>query len=127
MKKHIRRLVSFLASATLALSIGFGILPQKILPSSISVSAADSSGKLENGLEYQIINGKASITGCDESVISVDIPAEIESYPVTIIREYAFYAHTSLRTITIPESVTSIGDSAFLGAQALNQSLFQKI
>lgn len=52
------------------------------------------------------------ITACDQSVTEVEIPSKIKGLPVTIIEE-AFYGCENLTSITIPESVTSIGDLAF--------------
>ena len=43
----------------------------------------------------------------------VIIPSEIVGKPVTIIGEEAFDGHDSLTSVTIPDSVTSIGVRAF--------------
>ena len=48
------------------------------------------------------------------SLTSVTIPDS-----VTSIGNYAFYDCTSLTSVTIPDSVTSIGDIAFYGCTAL--------
>ena len=41
------------------------------------------------------------------------IPAEIDGQPVTIIDGWIFYQCTSLSSVTIPDSVTSIGEGVF--------------
>ena len=40
---------------------------------------------------------------------------------MTLINSYAFYDCTSLKEVTIPNSVTEIGDSAFLGCKSLTK------
>jgi hypothetical protein len=54
--------------------------------------------------------------GWEEEVI---IPDTLDEYPVTNIDEMAFYNHTRLTTVNIPDSVTSIGDCAFAVCEAL--------
>ena len=63
-------------------------------------------------LRYDIKDGMVTITGCVEKVSGeLTVPATIEGKPVTSIGERAFFNFTFLTSITIPDSVTSIGDS----------------
>ncbi|MGN1481962.1 leucine-rich repeat protein, partial [Porcipelethomonas sp.] len=61
----------------------------------------------------------AVITGCNESAVSVDIPAEIDGLPVTEIDWFAFADCTNLKNVTIPDSVTRIGYEAFRDCSSL--------
>jgi len=56
--------------------------------------------------------GAITITGYTGTGGAVDIPAAINGLPVTSIGYAAFY-YTGLTSVTIPNSVTYIGDSAF--------------
>ena len=58
------------------------------------------------------------ITGFDNSVSDVVIPSEIEGLPVTAISVGAFYL-SAITSIEIPDTVTSIGEMAFLGCTSL--------
>ena len=57
-------------------------------------------------------NGTITITGYTGSGGAVTIPSTTFGLPVTSIGTWAF-AHTSLTSVTIPDSVTSIGDGVF--------------
>ncbi|MBE6845228.1 MAG: hypothetical protein E7508_05885 [Ruminococcus sp.] len=59
------------------------------------------------------------ITGCNQEATEVEIPAEIDGLPVKSIGYSAFYECTSLKSIAIPDSVTSIEDYAFYNCTSL--------
>ena len=59
-------------------------------------------------------DGTVTITSCDKSAQgAITIPSQIDGKPVTSIGRYAFRYCIDLTSITIPNSVTSIGSSAF--------------
>ena len=92
---------------------------------------------------YEIENGKVTITGCDKSASGdIEIPSTIEDCPVTkigqnsfrwcneitgivvpdsvkVIDNWAFGGCAKLKSITIPDSVTSIGFGVFECSEAL--------
>ena len=61
---------------------------------------------------YVTNNGTITITGYTGPDGAVTIPSAINGLPVTTIGNEAF-SYTSLTSITIPNTVTSIGDNAF--------------
>lgn len=64
-------------------------------------------------LQYKIIDGKAKIYGTNEKEPNLVIPSTIESCPVDTILAYAFSDCHELESITLPDSVTSIGYEGF--------------
>jgi hypothetical protein len=69
--------------------------------------------KYEN-LKYEIKDGTVTITGCDYGASGkLVIPATIKGKTVNVISDNAFGLCERLTSITIPDSVTSIGHSAF--------------
>ena len=93
-------------------------------------AAFSASAATENGYTYTVTDGKATITAVDSTVTGdVVIPDTLGGYPVTGIEgtgdggDYDFHGsfegHTSLTSVTIPESVTSIGHFAFKGCTGL--------
>lgn len=75
--------------------------------------ASAATGTQYGDLYYTISNGEATITDCQTSATSVTIPSTINGYPVTKIDYKAFYQYDNLISVTIPDSVTKIGYSAF--------------
>ena len=80
----------------------------------ITASAVDdyTEGTYEQ-LTYKKYSDYVEISKCDKSATEVEIPAEIEGVPVTVIGSMAFNGCTGLTLIEIPNSVTSIWDWAF--------------
>jgi len=86
-------------------------------PSNRPVVWGGSSGDLSfalinNGAEYSVSRGTAT-----ETVII--IPETYETLPVTAIATYGFDGFRSLSSITIPSSVTHIGQNAFRDCSSL--------
>lgn len=82
----------------------------------------DGSGNLYYNRETGVI------TGCDSTVINVSIPASIDGVSITSIAPYAFCSRNhygssdglkKLVSVSIPASVTAIGDHAFTNCSAL--------
>lgn len=80
-----------------------------------------------NGLYYNVLSdGTASVTFSDdpsEYTGDVAIPSSVvldgKTYPVSQIGLYAFSGCTSLKSVSIPASVTSIERNAFYGTSSL--------
>jgi hypothetical protein len=60
-----------------------------------------------------------SVTGYTGSSTKLVIPAKYKGYPVTSIHSFAFAKCSTFTSVTIPKSVTYIGDSAFGGCSNL--------
>jgi hypothetical protein len=75
--------------------------------------------------DYEVVNGTITIlkyTGADVAVV---IPDTIEGLAVARIKESAFLNLTNLVSVTIPATVTDIGDRAFSGCTGLEGVYFQ--
>ena len=87
----------------------------------------DESGTVytdEQGVQYTVSGGTATVTDYDDSATEVKIPETIQGedgteYKVTSIGEEAFWSCDNLKSVTIPDGVTSIGDWAFRLCESL--------
>ena len=70
---------------------------------------------------YTVSGAEAAITGYTGSDATVSIPESIDGYTVTGIESNAFANCTTIKNITIPENVTTIGYDAFFGCERLNE------
>ena len=119
MNKHVKRMQSAAICAALLWSAGAYPLAEGVKPLLTSITAYAEDGTLANGLHYRINDGAAIIVGYTGSEKSLEIPSEIDGYPVTQIGWSAFSGCTSLTSITIPYGVVSIGWKAFFGCTSL--------
>ena len=91
---------------------------QKLLVGAALVCAATlvqaQFGYTDNG------NGTCTITGYTGPFGAVTIPDSIAGLSVVSIRYRAFYNNSSLTSVTIPDSVTSIGNDAFSYCSSLS-------
>ncbi len=83
----------------------------------VTAHAADADAQAH--LTYSIGEEGVTITGFDNLVSEVVIPAEIEKLPVTAIADNAFQNATMLEEILLPDAITEIGNNAFSGCSSL--------
>lgn len=67
---------------------------------------------------YEIVGGTAKLTSYTGSATEVIIPAEVDGYAVTALGE-GLFKDSLVTSVTLPDSVTSIGWFAFYGCSAL--------
>ena len=75
----------------------------------------------QNGFTYEIADGKATVTGYDEAIVTGDviIPDTLGGCPVTALGSTLFMDNDKITSVDIPNSVTTIGDAAFWYCQNL--------
>lgn len=98
-------------SAFLAVAMLLTLLP----------AAAFAAPAPESDFEYGVNKDTATITKYKGAGGTVEIPATLGGYPVTGIQMQAFIECASLKSVSMPESITWIGDSAFAGCTGLEQ------
>ena len=119
MRKWYQKSMAVLTAAACLFAGGTLGLARDSLPQlQLTAEAADKIYTGESDglqLEYEELDdGTVEITKfVSSSSTDIELPSVIDGKSVTSIGSYAFYNCTSLTDITIPASVTSIGDSAF--------------
>ena len=66
-----------------------------------------------NDFEYEIHDGKVTITGYMGEGGAVTVPSTLDGLPVTTIGAWAFGYCTGLTSITLPHTLTYIEENAF--------------
>lgn len=89
------------------------------------VGALAATEYSEGYFKYVIENESVSITSYFGSEKEVVIPERIASLPVTEIRGNTFVRNKTVTVLTIPETVTSIGDGAFTQMKGLKKIILQ--
>ena len=85
---------------------------------SVPASSADD-------FTYEINDKEVTITGYTGTASHLEIPSEIEGYPVTEIKEEAFLGRFNIFTVFVPKSVTYVGFGAFANCRNLYSAEFE--
>ena len=93
---------------------------RQLLYSADTTPPAEDTSDVYLGFIYEIENGQVTVTGYEGGSLSVIIPASIEGKPVRSIGEGAFES-LSITSVTIPDTVTSIGWFAFSNCTDLSR------
>ncbi len=105
------------ASKFLGMALVITLLVSAMSMFTITASAYNYS---QNGITYSPNDNGATIKSVSKTIEGdIIIPDTINGYPVIAIEENAFSDCIGLTGITIPSSVTSIGDFAFSGCTSL--------
>lgn len=91
---------------------------------SYAPGAHDKVETPETDFEYQVLENQVYITSYIGKSSEVVIPSKINSFPVVVIGSNAFMENTSLKSVTIPESITTIGVQAFINCSSLEEVTF---
>ena len=92
-----------------------------------TVSLASTLYYTYGPLTYTITSSnEITITDCETSATSVDIPSEIDGIPVTSIGDSAFSGCNSLTSIVVPGSVKDIGENAFSKCISLKEAILEE-
>jgi len=69
--------------------------------------------------EYEIAEKHVTLLEYLGTATAVTVPKELKNNPVVAVSEEAFFLRNSIISVIIPESVTSIGESAFVSCSSL--------
>ena len=120
-KKLISKLL-FLAMCTslVPTTIAFGEEKDNIQETITNVVQTTGAAASVNQSDFEFDGDTGTITKYIGSETEVVIPSEINGVKVTSIGDWTFgYSNNLMRSITIPNSVTSIGNYAFAGCSSL--------
>ena len=74
---------------------------------------------IEGALTFDILDGDLVVIDCDESAVTIEIPAFVRKYPVSKIGPECFAKCYSLESVTIPEGIIELGEKAFFSCGRL--------
>lgn len=113
-----KKIMPFIATAIVVLSIA----TTKVQASTLTIDSniqniAENTGAVSNNYSsnFEFDYSTGTITRYTGSEQEITIPLTINGVTITKIGSQAFYGCTSLKQITIPEGIKTIGDSAFKG------------
>ena len=90
---------------------------------SVTAFAADSH--TSGSWTYELGSNGLTITGYSGTAATVTIPETLDGYKVGAIGAKAFLGNTTMKTLTIPETITKIGPEAFYNTTKLSNIKFE--
>lgn len=76
---------------------------------------------IADGITYRIDENDAMVAAAEATLTEANIPSSVEfegnQYPVIKINDEVFSGNTNLTSVTLPESLTTLGDRAFYGCR----------
>ncbi|MBQ6342724.1 MAG: leucine-rich repeat domain-containing protein [Anaerolineaceae bacterium] len=112
----VKRVTIILVCVLVAAVAGALIFGNDRLGNSNTPSVSNSSQKWV----YEVQDGNAVITAYNGRDSVIEIPSEINDFPVTSLGSGLFADNTRLREVTIPDSVTTLGSSVFANCTELS-------
>lgn len=82
-------------------------------------AAKDAANEQLFDFEFILNNTAVVVISYKGTAADVTIPSRYKGKPVTVIDPVAFYNNSAVTSVTIPDSVTSIGDDAFVNCPQL--------
>lgn len=84
-------------------------------------SATDAPVASSNNAYTYLVNedGTVSITGYTGEETALNLPATLDGYVVSAIADHAFEANWDIVSVTMPNGLTTIGESAFMDCGSL--------
>ena len=107
-----KKITAFIASVLIAGNTFLAAdLSSEWFMAPVTVSAAASDDAQYTFIEYE---DHAELDYCDDNYASdITVPREYNGLPVTVIGSFAFAGCTGLRSVTLPDTVTTFRDFAF--------------
>ncbi len=112
--KSIRRIIAAFAASAMLI---FAMVPQMAFAGDDTTAYTATIDGLN--FEFDQDAGTAMLIGCETQIDNLVVPSKVNGIPVTSIGDQAFLWNTTLTNVSIPSSVTSIGESAFDGCENL--------
>lgn len=99
-----------------------------LLSSVIILGSCKKEGKGTPDLRYTLNSEgtEYTVTGYTGKDANVTVPEKYKDLPVVAVAKEAFKGNTTIKTVTLPDSVTTIGDEAFASCTALESINFPK-
>lgn len=115
MKKTVKKIVSFSLAIFIVAAIPFAGLETTNLFDAFTIRAEAANEYTEGNYMYTVDdNGDATITSSASSLSGdVTVPSKLGGHKVIAIGDKAFYLRSKITSITVPDTITTIGYHAF--------------
>ena len=91
-------------------------------PSTPETNAPGDEGNVPSPFTYKVVNGEAVITAYGGKHSILIIPEKLDEYYVTGIDDSVFAGNTTLTTVSLPQTLKTLGWFAFSGCTSLKSA-----